>query len=58
MLLLLFFCYFLPYQLLQTPAHVLPSTSVLCSMFVESLLISVTDSRSVFGISFPSLTFA
>uniref|UniRef100_A0A671V3A5 WD repeat domain 75 n=1 Tax=Sparus aurata TaxID=8175 RepID=A0A671V3A5_SPAAU len=32
-------------QLLQTPAHVLPSTSFLCSMFVQSLLISVTDSR-------------
>uniref|UniRef100_A0A7N8Y5D2 WD repeat domain 75 n=1 Tax=Mastacembelus armatus TaxID=205130 RepID=A0A7N8Y5D2_9TELE len=31
--------------LLQTPAHVLPSTSFLCSMFVQSLLISVTDSR-------------
>uniref|UniRef100_A0A673AS05 WD repeat domain 75 n=1 Tax=Sphaeramia orbicularis TaxID=375764 RepID=A0A673AS05_9TELE len=27
-------------ELLQTPAHVLPSTSFLCSMFVESLLIS------------------
>uniref|UniRef100_A0A7N8WT92 WD repeat domain 75 n=1 Tax=Mastacembelus armatus TaxID=205130 RepID=A0A7N8WT92_9TELE len=34
-------------ELLQTPAHVLPSTSFLCSMFVQSLLISVTDSRSV-----------
>ncbi|XP_059199436.1 WD repeat-containing protein 75 [Centropristis striata] len=32
-------------ELLQTPAHVLPSTSYLCSMFVQSLLISVTDSR-------------
>ncbi|XP_032386107.1 WD repeat-containing protein 75 isoform X1 [Etheostoma spectabile] len=32
-------------ELLQTPAHVLPSTSFLCSMFVESLLISVTDGR-------------
>uniref|UniRef100_A0A8D3BQH0 WD repeat domain 75 n=1 Tax=Scophthalmus maximus TaxID=52904 RepID=A0A8D3BQH0_SCOMX len=32
-------------RLLQTPAHVLPSTSFLCSMFVRSLLISVTDSR-------------
>ncbi|XP_069389160.1 WD repeat-containing protein 75 [Paralichthys olivaceus] len=32
-------------ELLQTPAHVLPSTSFLCSMFVQSLLISVTDSR-------------
>ncbi|KAM6978639.1 WD repeat-containing protein 75 isoform 2-T2 [Tautogolabrus adspersus] len=30
-------------ELLQTPAHVLPSTSFLCSMFVRSLLISVTD---------------
>uniref|UniRef100_A0A4W6BWE2 WD repeat domain 75 n=1 Tax=Lates calcarifer TaxID=8187 RepID=A0A4W6BWE2_LATCA len=27
-------------ELLQTPAHVLPSTSFLCSMFVQSLLIS------------------
>lgn len=35
------------FQLLQTPAHVLPSTSYLCSMFVQSLLISITDSRSV-----------
>uniref|UniRef100_A0A7N6BH26 WD repeat-containing protein 75 second beta-propeller domain-containing protein n=1 Tax=Anabas testudineus TaxID=64144 RepID=A0A7N6BH26_ANATE len=34
-------------ELLQTPAHVLPSTSFLCSMFVQSLLISITDSRSV-----------
>lgn len=34
-------------QLLHTPAHVLPSTSYLCSMFVQSLLISITDSRSV-----------
>uniref|UniRef100_A0A665W7B0 C2H2-type domain-containing protein n=1 Tax=Echeneis naucrates TaxID=173247 RepID=A0A665W7B0_ECHNA len=33
-------------ELLQTPAHILPSTSFLCSMFVQSLLISVTDSRS------------
>ncbi|XP_054643082.1 WD repeat-containing protein 75 [Dunckerocampus dactyliophorus] len=32
-------------ELLQTPAHVLPSTPFLCSMFVQSLLISVTDSR-------------
>lgn len=32
-------------KLLQTPAHVLPSTSFLCSMFVQSLLISVTDTR-------------
>ncbi|KAF3695152.1 WD repeat-containing protein 75 [Channa argus] len=32
-------------ELLQTPAHVLPSTSFLCSMFVQSLLISITDSR-------------
>uniref|UniRef100_A0A665W7A7 C2H2-type domain-containing protein n=1 Tax=Echeneis naucrates TaxID=173247 RepID=A0A665W7A7_ECHNA len=32
-------------ELLQTPAHILPSTSFLCSMFVQSLLISVTDSR-------------
>uniref|UniRef100_A0AAX7UP54 WD repeat-containing protein 75 second beta-propeller domain-containing protein n=1 Tax=Astatotilapia calliptera TaxID=8154 RepID=A0AAX7UP54_ASTCA len=31
--------------LLQTPAHVLPSTSYLCSMFVQSLLISVSDAR-------------
>lgn len=32
-------------ELLQTPAHVLPSTSYLCSMFVQSLLISTTDKR-------------
>ncbi|KAK7938810.1 hypothetical protein WMY93_002136 [Mugilogobius chulae] len=32
-------------ELLQTPAHVLPSTSHLCSMFVQSLLISTTDKR-------------
>lgn len=32
-------------ELLQTPAHVLPSTSFLCSMFVQSLLISVTEPR-------------
>ncbi|XP_042350455.1 WD repeat-containing protein 75 [Plectropomus leopardus] len=32
-------------ELLHTPAHVLPSTSFLCSMFVQSLLISVTDTR-------------
>ncbi|XP_068429252.1 WD repeat-containing protein 75 [Clinocottus analis] len=32
-------------ELLQTPAHVLPSTSFLCSMFVQSLLVSVTDGR-------------
>ncbi|KAM7380883.1 hypothetical protein PAMP_004153 [Pampus punctatissimus] len=32
-------------ELLQTPAHVLPSTSFLCSMFIQSLLISVTDTR-------------
>ncbi|KAI3355910.1 hypothetical protein L3Q82_004457 [Scortum barcoo] len=32
-------------ELLQTPAHVLPSTSFLCSMFVQSLLISTTDTR-------------
>ncbi|XP_077473956.1 WD repeat-containing protein 75 [Stigmatopora argus] len=31
-------------ELLQTPAHVLPSATFLCSMFVQSLLISVTDS--------------
>uniref|UniRef100_A0A8C4I0G7 WD repeat domain 75 n=1 Tax=Dicentrarchus labrax TaxID=13489 RepID=A0A8C4I0G7_DICLA len=30
-------------ELLQTPAHVLPSTSYLCSMFVQSLLISAKD---------------
>uniref|UniRef100_A0A672FTV9 WD repeat-containing protein 75 second beta-propeller domain-containing protein n=1 Tax=Salarias fasciatus TaxID=181472 RepID=A0A672FTV9_SALFA len=29
-------------ELLHTPAHVLPSTSFLCSMFVQSLLVSVT----------------
>lgn len=32
-------------ELLQTPAHVLPSTSYLCSMFVQSLLISTGDKR-------------
>ncbi|KAM3608092.1 uncharacterized protein V6R79_018983 [Siganus canaliculatus] len=32
-------------ELLRTPAHVLPSTSFLCSMFVQSLLVSVADSR-------------
>ncbi|XP_076603910.1 WD repeat-containing protein 75 isoform X1 [Chaetodon auriga] len=32
-------------ELLQTPAHVLPSTSFLCSMFVKSLLISTADGR-------------
>lgn len=32
-------------ELLQTPAHVLPSTSFLCSMFVQSLLISTADRR-------------
>uniref|UniRef100_A0A3B3Z852 WD repeat-containing protein 75 second beta-propeller domain-containing protein n=1 Tax=Periophthalmus magnuspinnatus TaxID=409849 RepID=A0A3B3Z852_9GOBI len=32
-------------ELLQTPAHVLPSTSYLCSMFVQSLLISTSDKR-------------
>ncbi|KAM4561754.1 WD repeat-containing protein 75 [Fundulus diaphanus] len=32
-------------ELLQTPAHVLPATSFLCSAFLESLLISVTDDR-------------
>uniref|UniRef100_A0A672FRF0 WD repeat-containing protein 75 second beta-propeller domain-containing protein n=1 Tax=Salarias fasciatus TaxID=181472 RepID=A0A672FRF0_SALFA len=32
-------------ELLHTPAHVLPSTSFLCSMFVQSLLVSVTGSR-------------
>ena len=37
-------------QLLQTPAHVLPSTSVLCSMFVKSLLVSITDPRSVWNL--------
>ncbi|XP_061648700.1 WD repeat-containing protein 75 [Phyllopteryx taeniolatus] len=31
-------------ELLQTPAHVLPGATFLCSMFVQSLLISVTDS--------------
>uniref|UniRef100_A0A8C6UF78 WD repeat domain 75 n=1 Tax=Neogobius melanostomus TaxID=47308 RepID=A0A8C6UF78_9GOBI len=34
-------------ELLQTPAHVLPSTSYLCSMFVQSLLISTTDKRNI-----------
>ncbi|CAL1582666.1 unnamed protein product [Knipowitschia caucasica] len=32
-------------ELLQTPAHVLPSTSQLCSMFVQSLLVSTADKR-------------
>ncbi|KAM3861857.1 WD repeat-containing protein 75 [Diretmus argenteus] len=32
-------------ELLHTPAHVLPSTSYLCSMFVRSLLISIKDTR-------------
>ncbi|KAG7265293.1 hypothetical protein CRUP_032446 [Coryphaenoides rupestris] len=32
-------------ELLHTPAHVLPSTPVLCSMFVGSLLLPVSDSR-------------
>ncbi|XP_072301296.1 WD repeat-containing protein 75 [Eucyclogobius newberryi] len=32
-------------ELLQTPAHVLPATSHLCSMFVQSLLISTTGKR-------------
>lgn len=32
-------------QLLHTPAHVLPAASVLCSMFVSSLLISNTGVR-------------
>ncbi|XP_037542199.1 WD repeat-containing protein 75 [Nematolebias whitei] len=32
-------------ELLQTPAHVLPSTSFLCSMFVKSLLVSVSGAR-------------
>ncbi|KAJ8282656.1 hypothetical protein COCON_G00051750 [Conger conger] len=32
-------------ELLNTPAHVLPSASVLCSMFVNSLLISNTGVR-------------
>uniref|UniRef100_A0A8C2XQ51 WD repeat domain 75 n=1 Tax=Cyclopterus lumpus TaxID=8103 RepID=A0A8C2XQ51_CYCLU len=33
-------------ELLQSPAHVLPSTSVLCSMFVESLLVSVESKHA------------
>uniref|UniRef100_A0A1A7X3U7 WD repeat domain 75 n=2 Tax=Iconisemion striatum TaxID=60296 RepID=A0A1A7X3U7_9TELE len=32
-------------ELLQTPAHVLPATSFLCSMFAKSLLISITETR-------------
>ncbi|KAG7501668.1 WD repeat-containing protein 75 [Solea senegalensis] len=32
-------------ELLQTPAHVLPSTSLLCSMFINSLLISNSEPR-------------
>uniref|UniRef100_A0A8C5E1D8 WD repeat-containing protein 75 second beta-propeller domain-containing protein n=1 Tax=Gouania willdenowi TaxID=441366 RepID=A0A8C5E1D8_GOUWI len=43
-------------SLLQTPAHVLPSTSYLCSMFVRSLLISVTDNRSVTQYSYSTNT--
>ncbi|KAM8857960.1 WD repeat-containing protein 75 [Synchiropus picturatus] len=31
-------------ELMNTPAHVLPSNSSLCSMFLKSLLISVSDS--------------
>ncbi|XP_062390523.1 WD repeat-containing protein 75 [Sardina pilchardus] len=33
-------------ELLHTPAHVLPSASFLCSMFVSSLLISTTDNKN------------
>ncbi|XP_034042744.1 WD repeat-containing protein 75 [Thalassophryne amazonica] len=32
-------------ELLHTPAHVLPAASFLCSVFVQSLLISATDRR-------------
>ncbi|XP_076013135.1 WD repeat-containing protein 75 [Genypterus blacodes] len=32
-------------ELLQTPAHVLPSTSFLCSLFVQSLLVSTAVTR-------------
>ncbi|KAI1884865.1 hypothetical protein AGOR_G00214270 [Albula goreensis] len=32
-------------ELLHTPSHVLPSAAVLCSMFVNSLLISSNDTR-------------
>lgn len=32
-------------QLLQTPAHVLPSTSFLCWTFAQSLLISVAGDK-------------
>ncbi|XP_077435731.1 WD repeat-containing protein 75 [Vanacampus margaritifer] len=31
-------------ELLQTPAHVLPAATFLCSVFLQSLLISVTES--------------
>ncbi|XP_067116688.1 WD repeat-containing protein 75 isoform X1 [Osmerus mordax] len=34
------------YQLLQTPAHVLPSASFLCSLFVHSLLISIIENST------------
>uniref|UniRef100_A0A672FX99 WD repeat-containing protein 75 second beta-propeller domain-containing protein n=1 Tax=Salarias fasciatus TaxID=181472 RepID=A0A672FX99_SALFA len=51
-------------ELLHTPAHVLPSTSFLCSMFVQSLLVSVTGSRKtekclklVFSFAVVSLLF-
>ncbi|KAG5283123.1 hypothetical protein AALO_G00038600 [Alosa alosa] len=33
-------------ELLHTPAHVLPSASFLCSMFVGSLLTSTTDNKN------------
>uniref|UniRef100_A0A3Q2YKB1 WD repeat domain 75 n=1 Tax=Hippocampus comes TaxID=109280 RepID=A0A3Q2YKB1_HIPCM len=33
-------------RLLQTPAHVLPAATFLCSMFVQSLLISVEEMES------------
>uniref|UniRef100_A0A8C6VS41 WD repeat domain 75 n=1 Tax=Nothobranchius furzeri TaxID=105023 RepID=A0A8C6VS41_NOTFU len=36
-------------ELLQTPAHVLPATSFLCSMFAKSLLISVTETSRRVG---------
>ncbi|XP_078536487.1 WD repeat-containing protein 75 isoform X2 [Lissotriton helveticus] len=34
-------------ELLSTPAHVLPAASVLCSMFINSLLISKHESKEV-----------
>uniref|UniRef100_H3DKH2 WD repeat domain 75 n=2 Tax=Tetraodon nigroviridis TaxID=99883 RepID=H3DKH2_TETNG len=41
-------------ELLQTPAHVLPSTSVLCSVFLESLLICVRNGGACWSENMPS----